>query len=386
MDDQSLNPSLDERLDIFASVQYDPEVWELVQKKFHHFEDLHQQMEEQQSRRRDLLKQLAEVNESISQLQDQLITLSGKEKVAEEMAEQDKKTEEVAPNVAAPALSFDAAKSDEIDEVTIDEPAKDEIPAVEDDKDEADQPVVGLSPLNEDEETVEHAPEPEAAESSHIPVGHDAVMDWPKTEAPVADLSSDVQPAEAADQTKEDQSQPATTESVVEPTANLDAYQPVADQEPEPAPTEEPALRFAQANPLPEVSPEPMVEPTVAPVAVESSVAAETTAPIPAPVTPAFDIPAEVGELQQLFDSADEASRQSDSALKLVQLYDGKAETFFTAMCRSHQQNGLAAPEAQQEAVKDVQTMIATAKNSVKAAPAEEAKKKSGGVRGLFSH
>jgi hypothetical protein len=309
----------------FSSVQFDPEVWDIVQKKFQQFENLHRELEDHQSRRRDLLKQLSTVNESIADLQQQLTALSGKEKVEQLAAQSDDAEAEQALSAEpepAPAAAPEVSATD------VEEPDQDE-------------PTVGLSPLPEEEPV-------EAVENHQT---DEAAKEWPE----VADAK-----AEAPGRTIEPDTTPY--EPVVEPAVETPA--PAA----EPAPT----VTFAQ----PSAEPAPTDEPATP---------HEASADQPKESTPA---PLEVQELQRLFDEADTARRQSDSALKLVQLYDGKAEVFFEAMCRSHKQNGLTDDEARKEAIKDVNTMIATAKssqNKPQAAPQDD-KKKNGGMRRLFNH
>lgn len=328
MDDQEFSQPNDERLNMFTSVQFDPEVWEIVQKKFQQFENLHNELEDYQSRRRDLLKQLSSVNESIADLQQQLSALSGKEKV-EQLLSNEKDAEEEAA----------------IEPMPEDPPAEPaEAVHVEAAADEPDEPAVGLSPI--DEETPDMPTEEAAAE--------DTAKEWPEVAVAKADEPADAETAEP-DAT-------APYEPVVEPPADV----PAGDEN-------KPGDNVTFAQPAAEAAP-PQPPAPVEPI-VE---AAKEEAPAPL----------EVQELQRLFDEADSARRQSDSALKLVQLYDGKAAVFFEAMCRSHKQNGLTDDEARNEAVKDVNTMIATAKSSQgKTQPApQDDKKKSGGMRRLFNH
>lgn len=359
MDDHSLTPSSEDRLDVFASVQYDPEVWELVQKKFRHFEDLHRELEGHQSHRRDLLKQLSEVNGVIAQLQEKLISLSGDEKVRQETAE-----EAVPEEVATEAIAHDEVTAEPAPVKSITEEVADH------------EPVVGLAPIDESEDT--SFDQMDATPS----LAHESVMTWPDIDtASEVDATKNTESPETPEPTTMDA---ATAEQPeVKNETALEPYQPVIEQ-----PAEVPAdsnVTFAQ--PLPEAS-DPQLPPTPAE-------ATQASAPHEAEQQPvAAEVPAEVHELQQLFDQADGQRRQSDSALKLVQLYDGKAEVFFEAMCRSHKQNGLSDEEARQEAVKDVHTMIATAKShaakaDAPAEPSDKSKKKhspSNGMRRLFSH
>jgi hypothetical protein len=308
--DHFTKPSNEDRLDVFASVQFDPEVWELVQKKYNHFEDLHHKLEGLQTQRRDLLSQLSTVNSSISAMQDQIVTLSGKE------------VEDKAPMSTAAI-----------------EP---EVQAAQDE--EETEPMVGLAPL---EAETDEPDEPT----------NEAAMAWPGIEA--APLSfAEEKPADTL---------PAEPEKAIE------AYQPAVQVEPEPIVAPAPVMpaQVSFAQPIKEV--DTHMEPVV-----------ETPAAISAEPMAEIVMPTEVHDLQQLFDGADDKRRQSDSALKLVQLYDGKADVFFSAMCRSHQQSGLSGDDARQEAIKDVQTMITTAKNHDSASVVT--KKPQGGVRRLFSH
>jgi hypothetical protein len=341
MDTPQNSSSSEERLDIFASVQYDPEVWDLVQKKFHRFEDLDRQLEEALSRRRDLTKQLAETNDTIADLQQQLVVLAGKEKVESELLKE--------PGAEAADAS---TKSDS-------EAMSPLLPTTETEEAADAGPMVGLAPMDEDQEpTAETEVKPSEAQES--------VMAWPGIDQAQNSMTQ-----------AGSQSDPVQAETSDEVKAELEPYQPVAEAE-------------AEAKPSTVSFSEPIKDEPAAPAATAEPVAAmEPVAAAEKPAEPA-DLPAEVHELQQLFDGADDQRRQSDSALKLVQLYDGKVEVFFAAMCRSHQQNGLDEADARREAVKDVQTMIATAKShadkSVAANDTDKQKNAGGSMRRLFSH
>ncbi len=337
----SYTPSLhDDRLDIFASVKNDPEVWDLVQKKYHQFEDLHRDLKNNESERRRLLSRLSEVNDAISDLQKQLMALSGRKFELDEDAAEGK---------LAAALAEESVEPVKEEASVIEEPGQIENEPADP---EEDEPVVGLAPL---------------VEATDEPVAEESAMPWPE----VATVENkDVQADAAESRTSENPEQPtAESESVAPEPAESDASS---------APTHSASvLSFAQ--PAAEESASPTTQP-----------ASETPVEVveEKPVQPA---PLEVQELQRIFDEAPNDRRKSDSALKLVELYDGKAEVFFAAMTRSHQQSGLSEDDARKEAVKDVQTMIATAKahaekSSSTPAKSESKDKNSGGVRRLFSH
>jgi hypothetical protein len=320
-------PTDNDRLHIFESVQFDPELWSLVQQKYNHFEELHREIADLQKQRGDLLTQLSKVNESIAKLQQQLVTLSGQE--AEDAGRE--QAEAAAQEEASESPNFDKPQANNWSVAPMHDFNGSKLPELEDD--ESQETVVGLKPL-EFEGVDNGSEEPEDEE---------------------ADQKIDVAP-----------------------------YEPAV----EPETAAEPAIPAAQPRPgdgQPLAGTEPVGSPVEAAPAVAQPIQDEKPAQDSGPV------PAEVDELQKLFDQADEQRRQSDSALKLVQLYDGRAETFFAAMCRSHQQSGLSDEDARKEAVKDVQTMIATAKHNVPAGPKKpedqpKANGKNGGMRRLFSH
>jgi hypothetical protein len=328
--DKTANQPQDQRLDAFTSVQYDPEVWELVQKKFRHFEELNKELESQQSHRRDLLKQLDDINSEIARLQEELVGLSGKDKVAA-----------LADSLNHMDMSTEAAGTADlnVDSAPVHIEPEEEASEIEESDDAG--PVVGLAPIAEED--------PE----------DDSLVAWPDVSPEQEAVAESTAPKLTASE----------EQPVEEKEADLAAYEPVVDA-PETSAEPEPVVNEAAAQAETPIS--------------ESPAEPEQQAAEPEPVV---DVPSEVAELQKLFDEADDQRRQSDSALKLVQLYDGKAEVFFSAMCRSHGQNGLSEEDARKEAVKDVQTMIATA-TAHRDKKSEKAKEStsSNPVRRLFSH
>ena len=334
MKSTSAPKSHENRLDAFANVQYDPEVWELVQKKFHQFENLNKELDAQQNHRRDLLRKLDDVNSQIARLQDELVGLSGKEKVA--------------------ALAEETEKPDHAGTEAEDAPDEALFNLRDEEEPEDDNgPIVGLAPIKDEDED-------EPVES---------LMAWP-------DVAPADQPDQAPEATAEEAQAAAEGPAAQEVEyTEADAPESVADLEPYEPVTEEPA-----ETPVAEAQAEP------APAQEEPKVQAEEAKPEEAKPEEKIEIPGEVAELQKIFDGADDQRRQSDSALKLVQLYDGKAEVFFTAMCRSHQQNGLNQADARKEAVKDVQTMIATASSHSQKGSEKKNGASGNPVRRLFSH